>query len=60
MVFTFMIRDRDSVIKLCMMRYRTVIFLMDFEKIRFKNIFLLDFRIFSVPMMDSLYANKTL
>lgn len=40
MVFTFMIRDRDSIIKLCMMRYRTVIFLMDFEKIRFKYVFL--------------------
>lgn len=40
MVFTFMIRDRDSIIKLRMMRYRTVIFLMDFEKIRFKNVFL--------------------
>lgn len=40
MVFTFMIRDRDSVIKLSMMRYMTAVFLMDFEKIRFKNIFL--------------------
>lgn len=39
MVFTFMMIDRDSVIKLSMMRYMTAVFLMDFEKIRFKNIF---------------------
>ncbi len=39
MVFTFMIRDRDSDLKLCMMCYRIAAFLIDFEKIRFKNIF---------------------
>lgn len=40
MVFAFMMIDRDSVIKLCMMCYRIAAFLIDFEKIRFKNIFL--------------------
>lgn len=40
MVFTFMMIDRDSVIKICMMCYRIAAFLIDFEKIRFKNIFL--------------------
>lgn len=40
MVFTFMMIDRDSDIKLYMMHYSTAAFLMDFGKIRFKNIFL--------------------
>ena len=40
MVFTFMMIDRDSVIKLSMMRYMTAVFFDGFEKIRFKNIFL--------------------
>ena len=44
MVFTFMMIDRDSVIKLSMMRYMTAVFLMDFEKIRFKNIFFIKFQ----------------